>query len=617
MIITRKANLSPILEALEDSLCIIGDDYTIEYMNPAMIDLFGAGVGRKCYELINNSPKKCDLCASLKVFQGETVRMERFVTHLKKSFYVIGVPLKTNGETISKQVCLWKDITESKRQSEKIRSSEEDYARLFEHVGCGVFISTKDGKFHDANQALLDMLGYRKKKDFLKMDIKRDLYMQPGDRGIYQEMVERSGQVTDYELVLKTKNGKPIPISITSRVRYDPKGNVLGYEGIVVDLTQRKLMEKKLKEAYDFLDKIIQSSPNAIMATDMKGNIILWNQGAEEILGYHADELIGKKNIATIYPEGKLKNIMVMMRSSEYGGTGKLRSYPMVFLRRDREPVEGNFSAAILYDSDGNEIASVGLFVDLKERLKMEHKLRETQQQLFQAEKLASIGRLAAGVAHELNNPLGAITLYSHLVLEDLSKNNIARQNQEKVIFQADRCKKIVEGLLDFARQNEPENKSLDVNQVLNETLSLIEAQGLFSDIQVTRELDPDLPLIMGDKSQLQQVFVNITINATEAMEAGGALTVVSALDDDFVKISMTDTGCGLSSEDMDKIFEPFFTTKANQRGTGLGLAVSHGIINKHGGTISVQSKVNEGTTFTVRLPVQGKHSIYSDESGH
>jgi len=347
------------------------------------------------------------------------------------------------------------------------------------------------------------------------------------------------------------------------------------------------------------------------MATDMKGNIILWNRGAEEILGYQADELIGKKNIAAIYPEGKLKKIMIMIRSSEYGGVGKLRSYPMVFLSRDFEPVEGNFSAAILYDSEDQEIASVGLFVDLKERLKIEHQLGETQQQLFQAEKLASIGRLAAGVAHELNNPLGAITLYGHLVLEDLAGGNLAYQNQEKVIQQADRCKKIVEGLLDFARQNAPENKLLDVNQVLLETLSLVEAQGICRNIHVTRKLDPDLSLIMGDKSQLQQVFINIVINAAEAMENGGTLTVVSVLDDDFVKIRIADTGCGLPPEDRDKIFEPFFTTKSNKKGTGLGLAVSHGIINKHGGTISVQSEIDAGTTFTIKLPVESKRAAF------
>lgn len=370
-------------------------------------------------------------------------------------------------------------------------------------------------------------------------------------------------------------------------------------------------MEQKLEEAHDFLDKIIQSSPNAIMATDLKGKIILWNQGAEEILGYRADELIGKKNIVTIFPEGKLRKLMKMIRSHEYGGVGRLRSYPMVFLTRDGEPVEGNYSAAILLDAEGREIASVGLFVDLKERLKMENQLRETQQQLFQAEKLASIGRLAAGVAHELNNPLGAITLYGHLVLEELAKDDITRQNQKKVIEQAHRCKKIVEGLLDFARENEPEKKVLNANEVLNEIVSLIDAQGLFTDIQISLELDPDLPPVMGDKSQLQQVFINIAINASEAMESGGKFSIATAVRDNFVEIRMSDTGGGMPPEDMDKIFEPFFTTKSTQKGTGLGLSVSHGIIHKHGGIIAVQSEINKGTTFTIKLPLCG-HSAAS-----
>lgn len=201
--ITRKVNLAPILEAMEDGVCIIGDDYTIEYMNRAMVSLFGEGLGRKCYEIINNGPTQCEFCESEKVLKGETVRLDCFVEHLNRNFNMIDVPLETDGDVVSKWAGIWKDTTEIKRQTEKRKSSEENYARLFENVGCGVFISTKDGKFLNANQALLDMLGYRKKRDFLKMDIEHDIYLKPEDRGIYREMIKKTGRSPITSWILK------------------------------------------------------------------------------------------------------------------------------------------------------------------------------------------------------------------------------------------------------------------------------------------------------------------------------------------------------------------------------------------------------------------------------
>jgi two-component system NtrC family sensor kinase len=284
---------------------------------------------------------------------------------------------------------------------------------------------------------------------------------------------------------------------------------------------------------------------------------------------------------------------------------GRLNSYPMRSVRRDGSVVEGNLSAAIVYDSQGREIATVGIFVDLRERLEMERKLMETQEQLFRSETLASIGRLAAGVAHELNNPLTGVVLCSHLVAEALPKDSPVHKNLEKVLAQANRCKKIVEGLLDFARQREPESKPLDLNAIIENTFTLIEHQSIFQNIKVIKNLGANLPSVLGDSPQLQQVFLNLAINASQAMKAeGGTLTITSSLVDRSLQISFADTGCGIPYENAHKIFEPFFTTKADEKGTGLGLAVSHGIIKKHNGTITFESKVNEGTTFTIKLPV-------------
>ena len=219
------------------------------------------------------------------------------------------------------------------------KQMEEDYRRLFENVGCGVFISSKEGKFLNANQALLDMLGYDK-EEFLNIDISKDLYRNPEARKTFQQMIEKDGKVIDWEVDFKRKDGTAIPILLTGQARYDQQGNVVGYEGLNVDLSQRKQMERELKEAHDFLNMTILNSPNAIIATDLDGNIILWNHAAEETLGYSAEDVIGKMSIQKIYPEKMAIKVMKMMRSAAYGGAGRLTAYPMVYVRQDGGDLE-------------------------------------------------------------------------------------------------------------------------------------------------------------------------------------------------------------------------------------------------------------------------------------
>ena len=230
---------------------------------------------------------------------------------------------------------------------------------------------------------------------------------------------------------------------------------------------------------------------------------------------------------------------------------------------------------------------------------------KRTQEELIKTERLAMIGRLASGVAHEINNPLGGILLYSGLVIEDPNIQGISKDNMGKVIDEATRCKKIVKGLLDFARQNKPETKPASVNELLETTLSLIGKQSVFHNIKIEKTLRPGLPLTPMDSGQIQQVFINIIMNAAEAMQGKGNLVITTRLsaDDKFVEIEFADTGCGIKSEVMAKIFEPFFTTKEPGKGTGLGLAISYGIIEKHQGKIDVTSQVGQGATFRVKLP--------------
>jgi two-component system NtrC family sensor kinase len=231
--------------------------------------------------------------------------------------------------------------------------------------------------------------------------------------------------------------------------------------------------------------------------------------------------------------------------------------------------------------------------------------LIEMQANLIQSEKLASLGKLAAGIAHEINNPLGGILIYSHLLLEETKENRNQAETLRKIIKETSRCKDIVKGLLEFARPKEPEMAPADINDVVDRALSIFERQALFQNIKIEK-VYAKLPRIVVDGSQLQQVFANIIVNAAEAMNGNGVLTIKTRLDarTDSLRIEFTDTGHGIKEEDLPRLFEPFFTTKEVGKGTGLGLAISYGIVQKHNGSIEARSKVGQGSTFVVVLPL-------------
>ncbi len=496
------------------------------------------------------------------------------------------------------------DQSQRIQMEKRLRVSEEDFARLFEHMPTGVFISSKEGKFLNANQALLDMLGYDSKDEFLEIDIANDLYVRPEDRKILQQMMERDGRVIDHEVEFKRKDGSTLPVMFTGHARYDQYGKIVGYEGLNLDITRRKLMERQIKEAHDFINKIIQSSPNAITATDMKGNILIWNRAAEEAIGYKAADVIGKMNIQKIYPDEMARKVMQMLRKPEHGGVGRLNAYPMVYVRQDGTVIEGNLSAAIIYDASGKEIATVGSFVDLKERLDMERALRQTQEQLLQSEKLAAMGRLTSQIAHELNNPLYGIMNTLELLKTEIPPEGKRRKVLEMALSETVRLSDLLRKMLSFSKPDQEEKQAVDLNTVLDEILLLHEKQLQENDIKIKTFFEPTLPQINASRDQLRQVFLNLVANARDAMPEGGTLHVTTAEDSENVRIEITDTGIGIKEEHLKKIFDSFFTTKDSVKGVGLGLSVCYGFIKDHGGDIQVKSKLDSGTTFTITFPI-------------
>ena len=250
----------------------------------------------------------------------------------------------------------------------------------------------------------------------------------------------------------------------------------------------------------------------------------------------------------------------------------------------------------------------------LRER---DDRLKEfTRSKIMESERLALIGQLSANVAHELNNPLQGIVTYSHLLLEEMPHDDPARDSLEKIVIQANRSRDIIRGLLDFSRQRKPDKTLCDVNNVLKGCVSLLEKQALFHNIQITSNLDEKLPLTIIDPSQIERVFINIIVNAADAMDGNGKLNLATRFDsvDHCIEVEFSDTGHGIAKENLEKIFDPFFTTKDTGHGVGLGLAISFGIIKEHKGTISVESEIGKGTTFIVRLPVTTEEESVKDE---
>jgi two-component system NtrC family sensor kinase len=347
-----------------------------------------------------------------------------------------------------------------------------------------------------------------------------------------------------------------------------------------------------------------------------------WYIAAYEPIKDIKDEIIGilyvgileekfmdmRKKAVTIFLGITLAGMIMALIVSSFLAKGVLK--PVGYLvSASQQWATGNLDYRVTTTRD-DEIAELAetfnlMASSLKER---DERLKEyAEQQIMKSERLATLGQLAAGVAHEINNPLGAILMYTHLSLEEMEAGDPCRKNLEKVAGETTRCRDIVKGLLDFARQTEPKVEESDVNEILNRTLSLVENQALFQNVIINRLLSPSLPMVMMDTSQIQQVFTNIILNAAEAVDEEGELTVVTRMapDNKHIEIEFTDTGCGIPPENHEKIFDPFFTTKEVGRGTGLGLAISYGIITRHKGTIDIKSKPGKGSTFIVRLPLK------------
>jgi two-component system, NtrC family, sensor kinase len=386
----------------------------------------------------------------------------------------------------------------------------------------------------------------------------------------------------------------------------DDNGDVKFIMECVRDASRVITLEKRSIHIRQFLDKVVQSSPNAIISADRDGNLLLMNQAAEKLFGYSMEEAIRTKNAEDFYPFGKAREIMKKLKNKNFGGEGKLTATQVDVVNAAGEVIPVEMTANLIYEGD-KEVASTGIFYDLREKIAAEKKLKEILIQVAHSEKMASLGQLAAGVAHEINNPLTGILLYANLALERFDNDgDPIRKYLKSVIDDAGRCRDIVKNLLAYSRQASPTNEIFQVNSLIEHSLNLIRDQELLLNITVVKEMAEEMMLIHADKNQLSQVIINLVMNAADAMKKKGTLTFRTYRKKPLKKvyIEVSDTGCGISKDHLSKIFDPFFTTKETGKGTGLGLSTSYGIIKENGGQISIKDTSTRGTTFLIELPL-------------
>jgi two-component system NtrC family sensor kinase len=417
------------------------------------------------------------------------------------------------------------------------------------------------------------------------------------------EEIKEKGLISTYQ-EYKDEKGETRFDVVTVAPIYDDKGEVVQILEASRDVTDRIRLERELERSSTFLEKVIQSTVDGIVVVDTKGKVLIFNQGMEQLTGYSSSEIINQGHLSSFYNIDVAKENMRKMRSDRYGPPGKLNPTTMTVTTKDGKEIPVTLTASII-TTDGKEVGSVGVFTDMRGVLKMRKELEDANIQLIQSQKIASIGRMAAGVAHEINNPLSAILIYTELLKESLKENPEHLKDLQEIIDQTLRCKKIVSDLLEFSRKSAAKTSSFSMENLLTKSLDLLIHKASFHNIRVIKEIQEGMPAMVGDMSQLQQVFMNLFVNAADAMEGKGTLTVRAKFENErsgFI-IQVADTGPGIPEDLRDKVFDIFFTTKPVGKGTGLGLSISQNIIKIHGGNLYFECPPEGGTVFIAELP--------------
>lgn len=513
---------------------------------------------------------------------------------------------------------------------QKIWETEETLHNVLANSGDAIIVVDANSQINIANEALLTMLGFEENeivgRHLLELSPFEGTYTSiSGEEFTFtdeylnqqtekaNELFEK-GKVTNYEIYMIRKDGKIVPIEATISVLKNQEGERRGSIAICRDITERKKAEKEIREAKEFLEKIIESSKDGIVITDEKGMMISVNTAVEQMSGFKKDELVGKHTSALVVEDKDTKD-QILQKIGELFEKGYV-SYEAVHRRKDGQCIDVECNSSVIKDNQGNAIGGVSIIRNISERKILE-------KQLLQSEKLRSLGELAGGVAHDFNNVLAAILGRAQLLRMNV-KTPMDKDERRKSVLEMNKGLEVIEKaakdgaetvrrIQEFSRRRDDDKffTQVDINEIVENALEFTrtkwkddaEPRGIKFNIQ--REFHP-IPSTAGSASELREVFTNLIKNAIDAMPQGGAINIKTYQKDSHIAVQVKDTGVGLAPSIRERIFDPFFTTKGPQS-SGLGMSVSYGIVHRHRGTIEVDSIPGKGTTFTVKIPISEK----------
>jgi len=587
----QQATLISILENFPTPFFLVDPALRITHINAHLERLTGYSreevVGRlSCGEMLNT--EQCGTCDCILKQVIERQQPLTGVRRVVKTKDGREIPVEITASLITDQTGKVIGGFEVVRDITPILEAEKKVELLAELTREGIFMVDENLRVIFANSKGLEITGLSR-EEILGLEVGRVL--SPQHQRSAAELADQVRQGLQFDLQFCSTldplegQGEGRRVFETNMVGAFLGGQVIIYI-YLRDLSFRVQIGRELHRTINFLNNIIQCSVDGIVVVDRKGVPLIFNEGAERILGYKAEEVIGHPEVfRKFYPPAVASEIMRRLRSSEFGPPDKLNTTQISFIHKNGEEVPVLFSAAIIREH-GREVGSVGIFSDLREILKIRRELQLSQAQLLQAEKIASLGRLSAGVAHEINNPLAGILIYAELLQRQLGADAPGSDYVAEIITQTMRCQQIVQRLLEFSRQSLGQRVEVDLNQVISRCVELMGHQALFHNITITQDLARELPPLIGDPGQLQQVLINLLLNAADALQGQGVITIRTSFDPprDEVVLTFRDNGCGMTPEVKDKIFEPFFTTKPVGKGTGLGLSILYSVIRRHGG---------------------------------
>jgi PAS domain S-box-containing protein len=632
----------------------------ITYFNKNGISLFGyceedLRANLNIFSLLSE-PDRVKAIGNFTRLLNEELNPDNLYTGLRKDgstipLQIFARPIMVNGISAGIRGIVV-DITDRIEAEKSLRDSEQKYRVLFENAQLGIYQTTPEGRILNVNPALLEMIGYGSIEELKEINLENE-NLHSG-RPLFKKMIENEGFVRNFETQWITHGGKLLDIIENSIAVKDINGNTLYYDGFVENITERKKSENELRQSEERYRTILAAFPEMIIMADLDGKIIYGNSPFEKITGlvinenqdvnlfrhvYEEDRNIVKDSINEMFLSGKPHTNIVESRFVDKWG--KIHWFSGVFskailsnnvvvqfiarditekkmIESELEKHRNNLEFLVIERTEELETINEELRATNEELYyqKLElgealSNLKEAQNKLIQSEKMASVGVLAAGIAHEINNPLNFIQ-GGILGIESYFRDNL-EEHMVNVLPLIDavstgvkRSANIVSSLNHYSRTDDLHRSVCDLNFIIDNCLTILNNQ-LKNKVEIVKFYTSDSYELIGNEGKLHQAFLNIISNAAQSIEKQGIITITTSLKEGFITIRIDDTGCGINAKVINNIFDPFFTTKGPGKGTGLGLSITYNIIQEHYGNIEFESSIGEGTKVTVKLPIEPK----------